>query len=144
VKKTVFVISSLALVGSLAACKKQAEPSAPEPSATMMSGSMANMPMAGMMKHGMAAGTVTAIDAAKGTVTLDHGPMSGLDWPVMTMGFAVEPDLLAGIKVGDKVDFEIDWDGKEGAVTSTPAEGVAGVAPAAPAQGKASTSGRLA
>lgn len=116
-KKALTIVSSLALVVSLAACKKQAEPPAPEPSATMMSGNMANMPMTGMMKHGMSAGTVTAIDAAKGTVTLDHGPMTGLDWPAMTMGFAVKPELLAGIKVGDKVHFEIDWDGKAGTVT---------------------------
>jgi len=117
VKKTLTIVSSLALVASLAACKKQAEPPALQPSATMMSGNMANMPMAGAMKHGMAAGTVTAIDAAKGTITLDHGAMSGLDWPAMTMGFTAKLEQLAGIKVGDQVDFEIDWDGKAGAIT---------------------------
>lgn len=116
-KKTLIVASSLALVATLAACQKKTEAPAPAPSASTMSGNMVEMPMAGAMKHGMAAGTVTAIDTAKGTVTLDHGAMSGLGWPAMTMGFTAKPELLAGIKVGDKVDFEIDWDGKAGTIT---------------------------
>jgi len=117
VKKTLIVASSLALAATLAACQKKAEAPAPAPSSSMMSGNMAEMPMAGAMKHGMAAGKVTAIDAAKGTITLDHGAMSGLDWPAMTMGFTAKLEQLAGIKVGDQVDFEIDWDGKAGAIT---------------------------
>lgn len=116
-KKSLLIASSLALVVSLAACKKQAEPPAPAPSATMMSGNMANMPMASAMQHGMAVGTVIAIDAAKGTITLEHGPMSGLGWPGMTMGFTAKTSMLAGISKGDKVSFEIDWDGKAGTVT---------------------------
>ena len=116
-KKTLLIAAGLVAVATLAACQKKAEAPAPAPSASMMSGNMANMTMAGAMKHGMAAGTVTAIDAAKGTITLDHGPMSGLGWPAMTMGFSAKPNQLAGIKVGDKVDFEIDWDGKAGTVT---------------------------
>lgn len=115
-KKTLIIASSLALVAALIACKKEAE--APKPvESSAASGGMANMPMAAQMKHGMAAGTVTAIDTAKGTITLDHGAMSGLGWPAMTMGFTVRPELLSGLKVGDKVDFEIDWDGKTGTVT---------------------------
>lgn len=117
-KKTLVIASSLALAVSLGACKKQAEAPAPTPSATMMSGNMANMPMASTMQHGMAVGTVTAIDAAKGTITLEHGPMSGLGWPGMTMGFTAKPDMLKGIAKGDRVSFEIDWDGKAGSVTS--------------------------
>lgn len=116
-KKTLIVVSSLALAVTLAACQKKTEAPAPAPSSGMMSGNMAEMPMAGAMKHGMAAGTVTAIDAAKGTITLDHGAMSELGWPAMTMAFSAKPEQLAGIKVGDKVDFEIDWDGKAGTIT---------------------------
>lgn len=114
--KPLIIAPSLALMASLAACKQDAEvPKAAETSAA--SGAMANMPMAAAMKHGMAAGTVAAIDAAKGTITLAHGAMSGLDWPAMTMGFTAKPELLSGIKVGDEVDFEIDWDGKTGTIT---------------------------
>lgn len=117
-KKAVLIASSLVAVVLLSACKKQAEAPSSTPSATMMSGNMANMPRAGAMKHGIAAGIVTGIDTAKGTITLDHGVMSGLGWPAMTMGFAVTPEQLSGVKVGDKVDFEIDWDGKVGTVTT--------------------------
>lgn len=116
-KKSLMIASSMVAVATLAACQKQAEAPSPAPSATMMSPNMANMPMAGSMKHGMAAGTVAAINATKGTITLDHGAMSGLGWPGMTMGFTAKRELLTGIKIGDKVDFEIDWDGKAGTVT---------------------------
>lgn len=115
-KKTLIIAAGLLAIATLAACKKEAEaPKPAESSAT--SGTMANMPMAAAMKHGMATGTVTAIDPAKGTITLDHGAMSGLGWSAMTMGFTAKPELLSGIKVGDKVDFEIDWDGKAGTIT---------------------------
>lgn len=116
-KKTLIVASSLALAVTLAGCEKKAEAPAPAPSSGMMSGNMAEMPMAGAMQHGMAAGTVTAIDTVKGTITLDHGAMGELGWPAMTMGFSVKPEQLSGIKVGDRVDFEIDWDGKAGTIT---------------------------
>ncbi|PAL19918.1 copper ABC transporter substrate-binding protein [Sphingopyxis sp. GW247-27LB] len=109
------IASGLLAVVSLAACKQAEAPKPAESSAA--SGPMANMPMAGKMMHGMAAGTVTAIDPAKGTITLDHGAMSGLGWSAMTMGFTTKPELLSGISVGDKVDFEIDWDGKAGMIT---------------------------
>ena len=32
-------------------------------------------------------------------------------------GFSVKPEQNFGIKVGNKIDFEIDWDGKAGTVT---------------------------
>jgi Cu/Ag efflux protein CusF len=105
------------LVASLAACKKEAEAPNPAESAAANTGSMSEMAMAAEMKHGKGVGMVTEIDAAKGMVTLDHGDIAELQWPAMKMGFAIKPDLLAGIKVGDKVNFEIDWDGKAGTVT---------------------------
>jgi len=56
----------------------------------------------------MGAGKVTAIDAAAGTVMLDHGPIAALNWPSMSMAFtASDPALLTGIAVGDTVSFEI-------------------------------------
>lgn len=116
-KKSLMIASSLFAIATLAACQKQAETPSTAESTAASSGAMAEMPMAAEMKHGMAAGTVTAIDAAKGTITLDHGTMSGIGWPAMTMGFGIKPEQLTGIKVGDKVDFEIDWDGKAGTVT---------------------------
>ena len=40
------------------------------------------------------------------SVTVRHGPVSALDWPAMTMAFAIEkPAQLRGFKRGDKVTF---------------------------------------
>ena len=116
-KNTVMVACSLMLIPSLGACKKEPEAVAPTEAVAAASDAKADMPKAGAIKHGAAAGTVTAIDADDGTITIDHGAMSGLGWPAMKMGFAIKPGQLAGIKIGDKVNFEIDWDGKAGTIT---------------------------
>jgi Cu(I)/Ag(I) efflux system membrane fusion protein len=53
-------------------------------------------------------GTVLSIDAATGRVELDHGPVPGMKWPAMKMGFVVEDrNQLAGLGKGDTVDFEL-------------------------------------
>ncbi|GAM98993.1 uncharacterized conserved protein [alpha proteobacterium U9-1i] len=53
-------------------------------------------------------GTVTAVDAAAGTVSLDHEPIAAISWPAMSMQFRVEdPAALQGIAVGDRVSFEL-------------------------------------
>lgn len=53
-------------------------------------------------------GTVTAVDAATGTVSLDHEPIAAISWPAMSMQFTVEdPADLQGIAVGDRVSFEL-------------------------------------
>lgn len=72
---------------------------------------------ASVMQHGKGEGTITAIDPAKNMVTLDHGEIAALQWPPMTMGFEASAGLLKGLKVGDRVAFELDWDGAKGRVT---------------------------
>ena len=53
-------------------------------------------------------GTVTAVDAAAGTISLDHEPIAAISWPAMSMQFTAEnPAILQGIAVGDRVSFEI-------------------------------------
>lgn len=106
----------LALALVLVGCGDRAETPAAEGAAA--DSSVADKGAAPALEHGKGAGTVTAIDAAKGSVTLDHGAIPELKWPAMEMSFAAKPDQLTGIRVGDKVDFEIDWDGKTGSVTS--------------------------
>lgn len=55
-----------------------------------------------------AVGTVKSVDPAAGTVTLAHGPVKSLNWPAMTMGFAVKDKALFDkLSVGKKVDVEI-------------------------------------
>ena len=54
--------------------------------------------------HG--SGKVEAID--KDAITLSHGPIASLQWAAMTMGFKLPAGgIPSGIKVGDRVDFEI-------------------------------------
>ena len=120
------LILALGLAALLAACGKKAEtPAAAEtsqavPTATM-SGDMSNMamtPAANAAIKAKAHGTVTAIDKAAGTITLDHGPIPEAQWPAMTMAFKAAPAILDTAKVGDKVDFDLTLTGNAGEVTA--------------------------
>lgn len=54
-----------------------------------------------------AEGTVDSIDAAAGSLMLQHGPVPSLKWPAMTMEFKVaNPALVQGLKPGSAIDFE--------------------------------------
>lgn len=113
-KKTLIIAAMLAAPVMLSGCGKKAE----APKAEASADAMGDMAMPTAVKHGNGIGTVTAIDPAKGTITLDHGEVAELQWPAMKMGFAAKPEVLKDVKVGDKVRFEIDWDGKAGTVTA--------------------------
>jgi Cu/Ag efflux protein CusF len=116
-KKLVPIALGLALGAGLAGCDKSGEvPKSEERTAAPSTGA-SGMAMKAETKHGKSVGTVTALDTEKGQVTLDHGAIAELDWPPMTMGFAARPELLKDVKVGDKVAFELDWDGKAGTIT---------------------------
>jgi RND family efflux transporter MFP subunit len=53
-----------------------------------------------------AEGTLDAIDARAGTVTITHGPVDSLKWPGMTMDFALANSALIGnLKPGATVAF---------------------------------------
>ena len=67
---------------------------------------------------GKGSGTVTAVDAVTGKITLDHGAIQAVGWPAMKMGFSAKPDLLKGVVVGDKVDFNLTVSGSAGEVTA--------------------------
>ncbi|OZB68948.1 MAG: copper-binding protein [Lysobacterales bacterium 13-68-4] len=83
-----------------------------------------NMPgMAGMHDtkpiDAQGVGVVKAIDAAKGTITLQHQAITTIGWPAMTMPFKVaSPELLKHVKVGDKVQFTLHPDGMNSTVRS--------------------------
>jgi Cu/Ag efflux protein CusF len=52
-------------------------------------------------------GTVTAVDAQKGTVTVDHGEIPGL-MPPMVMEFVADSrEALQGLNPGDTVSFTL-------------------------------------
>lgn len=62
---------------------------------------------------------VKAIDAAKGSITLQHEAVAAIGWPAMTMPFKLaSPDLLKHVKVGDKVRFALHPAGTDSTVTS--------------------------
>lgn len=61
-----------------------------------------------------AKGTVVEIDTAGKKITIAHDPIPALNWPAMTMRFAVEqPALLSGLKAGDAISFDFRNRGKE-------------------------------
>jgi len=54
-----------------------------------------------------ATGTLEAIDAKAGIVTVTHGPVASLKWPAMTMDFILaNPSLVEKVKAGSPVDIE--------------------------------------
>ncbi len=64
-------------------------------------------------------GVVKEIDAKAGIVTFVHEPVKTLNWPAMTMGFAVKDRaLLDKLAVGKQVEFEFVKAGKGYTVTS--------------------------
>ncbi len=63
-------------------------------------------------------GVVKSINLKAGALTIKHEPIAALKWPAMTMTFKVEnADLLAGVSVGEKVDFELTSDNGKPIVT---------------------------
>jgi len=115
-KKTVMIAALMALPIGLSGCDKKAEaPAAEAPKAEASPDAMA---MPADAKTGKGSGSVTAIDAAAGKITLDHGEIPAVGWPAMKMGFTSKPELLTGIAVGDKVDFDVSVTGSAGEVTA--------------------------
>jgi Cu(I)/Ag(I) efflux system membrane fusion protein len=54
-----------------------------------------------------ATGTLEAIDAKNGTVTVTHAPVASLNWPAMTMDFILaNPGLVAKLKAGAPITIE--------------------------------------
>ena len=65
-----------------------------------------------------ASGVVKSVDAGKGTVMLEHGPVASLKWPAMTMGFkAKDRKTLESLKPGQKIEFEFVQQGKDYVIT---------------------------
>ena len=102
------VLAGAALAATLAACG-EAPPEA-QPSDAMA------MPAEVQSAKGI--GTVVAVDAAAGTITLDHEPMPEIGWPGMTMDFEADPALLPGVKAGDKVAFDLTLTDGPGQITA--------------------------
>ena len=102
---------ALALALTLAACgdNQTAAPAERERSGTTAS--------AGERGIHSAAGDVTKVSGE--AVTISHGPVEGIGWPAMTMAFqAPSPEMLQGLNVGDRVDFQFRQSGEQYLLTS--------------------------
>jgi Cu/Ag efflux protein CusF len=96
------------------------------PAAIGQSGGMKDVDMKGMdngakkapAKSHHAAGKVKSVDAAKGTVTIDHGPVASMKWPAMTMTFkAKDKKMLEAVKPGQKIEIDFEQQGKDHVIT---------------------------
>jgi Cu(I)/Ag(I) efflux system protein CusF len=59
-------------------------------------------------QESMTAGEIRKVDTAQGKLTIRHEEIKSLMMPPMTMVFTVkDPSRLQGLKVGDKVLFEV-------------------------------------
>jgi Cu/Ag efflux protein CusF len=116
------LILSAGLAVALAACGQKTEPAPVEApaAAPATTGDMAASPMAPAEagKSGVGSGVITAVDAAAGSVTIDHGPIPGVGWPAMTMSFKAAPAVVAKAKVGERVQFDVTVRGRESEVTA--------------------------
>jgi Cu/Ag efflux protein CusF len=70
--------------------------------------------------HIVGTGKVVSVDAVKQTIKIKHDPIKSLNWPMMTMSFAVEQDVnLTDIKTGDSVTFTMKPDPTKGYIVSS-------------------------
>ncbi len=68
----------------------------------------AHHPKADVQKSYAAKGEVVVVDKAAGKVKLKHEAIPELDWPAMTMFFAVaDKSQLESLAVGDQVEFQL-------------------------------------
>ena len=121
------IVGTAALVAafaSLAACGPKNETKAPaaatialDTGATTVSTDTA-VPVSQVGKMVKGKGVVVAVDAAAGTVTLDHEAIEAAGWPAMTMPFKAPASLIAKAKPGEKVTFDLRIEDMGGEITS--------------------------
>lgn len=101
--KLIALTASSALAFTLGACSQETTAPAKEDMGSMETSAPAAT--AGPIRS---TGMVTAVDAAAGTISLDHEAIAAINWPAMSMQFTAEnPAILQGIAVGDHVTFEL-------------------------------------
>lgn len=105
------ILSAAAALGLSACGQPETTPAADAARVSEMtpSSNMSSMPMEGQQPAmmGTGSGVITAVDAAAGTVTIDHGAIPAVEWPAMAMTFTAPAAVLASAKVGDRVAFDV-------------------------------------
>ncbi|MFW2445797.1 MAG: copper-binding protein [Qipengyuania pacifica] len=85
---------------------------------SMDDGDMSMMGSDGARQTASAEGTITAIDADAGTITVDHGAVPAIEWPAMTMGFEADEQLRQDVAVGDAISFDFTTGESGNTITS--------------------------
>jgi Cu(I)/Ag(I) efflux system protein CusF len=94
------VIGSLACGGGAGTANTTSSPSSPVSASTPVIPLNGNYP---------AKGRITKINMELGSAELDHGEIPGLMPPMIMEFFVKDKALLDGVKVGDTVDFVIEY-----------------------------------
>ena len=70
-------------------------------------------------KTGTGKGVITSIEAKDDKITIKHDAIPSVGWPAMTMTFkANSAKLLTGLKVGEKITFDVSVKGADAEVTA--------------------------
>lgn len=85
---------------------------------SMDDGDMSMMGSDGARQTASAEGTITAIDADAGTITVDHGAVPAIEWPAMTMAFEADEQLRQDVAVGDAISFDFTTGESGNTITS--------------------------
>ncbi|WP_211454298.1 copper-binding protein [Collimonas antrihumi] len=125
-KPTAILSLLLALSASVAVSGPAIAQSGSAKTMDMKGMDMKNMPMDNMNSGStakvtthQATGVVKAVDTAKGTVTLAHGPVKSLNWPAMTMTFSVKDKMLFDkLAIDKKVTIDFAKQGADYVVSS--------------------------
>lgn len=72
---------------------------------------------AGASQSAKAVGVVKGVDAAKGKASISHEAIPSLNWPPMVMNFKMTPEMLSSVKVGQRIEFEFEMQGRDAVVT---------------------------
>ena len=86
-------------------------------------GNMPGMSGSAQTSNVSGTGTVAAVDPTSRKVTIEHEPISAMNWPAMKMEFSAAPSLdISKVNTGDKVRFTFSAAGNVYTVQSvTPA-----------------------
>jgi Cu/Ag efflux protein CusF len=72
-------------------------------------GALEGAALSAMPARAKGVGHVTAVDRVARTITIDHDPAPGSDWPAMRLTLPVaSPHLLEGVAAGALVEFHIE------------------------------------
>jgi len=96
---------SLALAMTIAATSGIAQAAAPEQD--MPQHQMTMRPAASQTRY-EGTGLIKEVNAKAGKILIAHEPIALLHWPAMTMWLTLQAPLPYGIKVGDRVHFELE------------------------------------